>query len=52
MLVLHKTLLVLVLMYISETMIGMKEKSRIRAIQIDNLRGLLDIRKMDRVLNE
>ena len=26
-----------------------KERSRIRAVQMDNLRGLLDIRKMDRV---
>ena len=28
-----------------------KERSRIRDIQMDNLRGLLDIRRMDRVLN-
>ena len=28
-----------------------KERSSIRAVQMDNLRGLLDIRKMDRVLN-
>ena len=28
-----------------------KERSRIRAVQMDNLRGLLGIRRMDRVLN-
>ena len=28
-----------------------KEKSRFRAVQMDNLRGLLDIRRMDRVPN-
>ena len=28
-----------------------KERSRIRAVQIDNLRGLLGIRRMDRVPN-
>ena len=28
-----------------------KERSRIRAVQMDSLRGLLGIRRMDRVLN-
>ena len=28
-----------------------KERSRIKAVQIDNLGGLLGIRRMDRVLN-
>ena len=28
-----------------------KERSRIRAVQLDNLRGMLGIRRMDRVLN-
>ena len=37
-------------MYGSETMIR-KEKSRIRVVQMDNLRGFLGIRKMDRFLN-
>ena len=42
----------LVLMYGSETMLWKeKERSRIRAVQMDNLRGLLGIRKMDIVLN-
>ena len=41
-----------VLLYGSETMIWReKEWSRIRAVQMDNLRGLLVIRRMDRVLN-
>ena len=41
-----------VLMYGSETMIGKKNKSsRIRAEKMDQIRSLLGIRKMDRVLN-
>ena len=47
-----ETLLVLVLIYGIETMIWKeKESSRIKAIQIDNLRGLLGIRRMGKVLN-
>ena len=43
-LVLHETLLVPVLMYVSETMLWKeKERSRIRAVKIVNLRGLLGI---------
>ena len=41
----HETLLVLVLLYAQETMIWRK-RSRICAMQIDNFRGLLDIRRM------
>ena len=49
---LHEILLVPVLMYGSETMLWKgKGRSRIRAVQMDNLRGLLSIRKMDTVLN-
>ena len=45
---LHKTLLVPVLMYDTETMLWKeKERPRIRAEQMDNLGGLLDIRRMD-----
>ena len=52
MLVLHETLLVPVLMYGSKTKLWKeKERSRIRVVQTDNLRGLLGIRRMDRVLN-
>ena len=51
-LVLHETLFVPVLMYGSETLLWKdKEISRIRALQIDNLKGLLGIRMMDRVPN-
>ena len=50
--VFQEILLVPVHMYVSETMLWKeKERSRIRAVQMDNLRGLLGIRKMDRVLN-
>ena len=43
----HKTLLVPVLMYVSETMLWKEEeKSRIMAVQMDNLRGLLGIRRI------
>ena len=48
--VLHESLLVLVLMYGSETMIR-RERSRIRAAQMDKLTGLLGIRRMDKVAN-
>ena len=47
---LHEVLLVPVLMYGNETMLW-KEKSRVRAVQMDKLRGLLGIRRMNRVLN-
>ena len=51
-LVLHETLLVPVLTYGSETMLWKeKERSRIRAVHMNNLRGLLSIRRMDRVPN-
>ena len=40
------------LKYCSETMIWKeKERPRIRAVQMDNLRGLLGIRRMDTVPN-
>ena len=40
-------------LYGSETIIWRekKKRSRIRAVQMDNLRGLLGIRRMDKVLN-
>ena len=50
--VLHKTVLVPFLMYGSDTMIWKeKERFRIRVVQIDNLRFLLDIRRMDKDRN-
>ena len=46
--VLHETLLVPVLKYGSETKLWKeKERSRIRAVQMKNLRILLDINRMD-----
>ena len=51
--VLHESLLVRVFIYDRETMIWKeKERSRIRAVQMVNLRGLLGIRKIDNVSNE
>ena len=50
--VLHETLLVPVLMHGSETMLWRgKKRSRVRAVQMDNLRGLLGVGRMDRVPN-
>ena len=49
--VLHETLLVPVLTYGSETMLWKEERYRIRAVQMDNLRGFLGIRRMNRVPN-
>ena len=47
-----ESLLVPVLTYGSETMIWReKERTWIRAVQMDNLRGLLSIRIMDKVPN-
>ena len=49
---LHETLLVAVLMYGRETMLWKeKERSRISVVQMDNLRGLLGNRRIDRVQN-
>ena len=51
--VLSEILLMPVFMYDSETVIRMgKEKSRIRAVQMENLRCLLGIMKMDKVQKE
>ena len=50
--VLHESLLVPVLMYVSDTMIWKeKERSRIKAVQMNNFRGLPGIRRMDKVLS-
>ena len=50
--VLHESLLVPVLTYGSHTMIWMeKERSRIRDVHMDNIRGLLGFRRMDKVPN-
>ena len=47
----HKTLCVAFLIYGSETMLWKKERFRIRDVQMDNLRDLLRIKRMDRVPN-
>ena len=50
--VLYESLLMHVLMYGSETMTWKgKERFRIRAVQMDNIRGMLGIRRMDTVPN-
>ena len=50
--VLHESLLVPVLKYGSEIMIWRKEeRSRVRAVEMDNLGGLLSIKGMDEVPN-
>ena len=50
--VLHEGLLMPVLLHGSETMIwGEKERYRIGAVQMENPRGLLGIRRMDREPN-
>ena len=49
---LHETLLVPVLMYGSEIMLRKKkERCKVRTVQMDNLRGLLGIRRVDIVWN-
>ena len=51
-LVLHESLLVSVLIYDSEAMIWKEEERfRIRVVQMDNGRGLLGIRIVDKVQN-
>ena len=50
--VLHETLLVPALTYGSVKMLWReKEKSRVRGVQMENLRGILGIRRMDKVPN-
>ena len=49
--VLRESLLGPVLRYGSKTMIWREKSSRIRAVQMDNLRGLLGISRMDKVPN-
>ena len=50
--VFHESLLVPVFTYGNETMIWReKERSRIRGVQMNNLRGLLGVRRMDKFPN-
>ena len=48
---LHESLLMPALTYGSETIWREKERSRIRAVQMDNIRGMLGFRRMKKVLN-
>ena len=49
---LHEALPVPVLLYVSETIIYReKERSWIRDVQVNNLRGILGIRRMNKVPN-
>jgi len=51
--VLHEKLLVPVLMYGSETMVWKeKERSKIRAVQMDSLRGVIGVKRVDRMRSE
>lgn len=51
--VLHESMLVPTLVYGSEVMVWKeKERSRIRAVQMDNLRGMLGIKRVDKIRNE
>jgi hypothetical protein len=51
--VLHESMLVPVLMYGSETMVwNPKYRSKVQAVQMDNLRGVLGIRRTDKMRNE
>ena len=49
--VFHESLLVPVLKYGNETMIWWEDRSTIRAVHMDNFRGMLGIRRMDKVPN-
>ena len=50
--VFHETLFMAVLMYGSESMIRKeKDRSTIKVLQMDNIRGLIGIKGMDKVLN-
>ena len=52
-LVFHETLVVLVLMYVSETLLWKeKDRSKIRSVQMDNFRVLLGVRRMNSLEKE
>src|SRR5678815_3865859 len=51
--VLHEGMLLPVLLYSSETMVWNKKyRSKVQCVQIDNLRGVLGVRRIDKVRNE
>ena len=49
--VLYETLLMSAFMYGSKRIIWKEKRSRIRTMQIDNFRGLLGIRRVEKVPN-
>jgi hypothetical protein len=51
--VLHESMLLPVLMYGSEAMVwNPKYRSKVQAVQMDNLRGILGVRRIDKMRNE
>src|SRR5678815_2338385 len=51
--VLHEGMLLLVLLYSSETMVWNKKyRSKVQRVQMDNLRGMLGVRRIDKKRNE
>ena len=51
--VLHESMLIPVLMYGSESMVWSDEyRSKMQAVQKDNLRGVLGVRRIDKMMNE
>ena len=51
--VLHESMLLPVLMYGSEAMVwNSKYRSKVQAVQMDNLRGVLGVRRIDKMRNE
>ena len=50
--VLHEGLILPILMYATETMVCKEDKSRIKAVQMVNLRSPLEIERIDIMLNE
>src|SRR5678815_1751450 len=51
--VLHEGMLLPVLMYSSETMVWKKGyRSKVQCVQMDNLRGVLGVKRIDKIRNE
>src|SRR5678815_2512779 len=51
--VLHEGMLLPVLLYSSETMVWNKKyRSKVQCVQMDNLRGILGVRRIDKMRNE
>src|SRR5678815_5674263 len=51
--VLHEGMLLPVLLYISETMVWNKKyRCKVQCVQMDNLRGMLGVKRINKVRNE